>query len=127
MRYLCLVYQDEAELGSLSRREYEKLVDDSLANDDALRRSGHYVASAALQPVRTATTLRVENNGRVSTTDGPFAETKEALGGFILIEAKDLDEAIRLASRIPPLRVGCIEVRPVLELTRTGIPHASLL
>jgi len=126
MRYLCLVYQDEAELGALSRREYETLVEDSLANDEALRRSGHYVASAALRPVRTATTLRVEN-GRVSATDGPFAETREALGGFVLIEAKDLDEAIRLASRIPPLRVGCIEVRPVLELTRRSIPHASLL
>ncbi|HVO38471.1 MAG TPA: YciI family protein [Spirochaetia bacterium] len=112
MRYLCLVYQDEAEVGALSRREYETLMDDSRARDEARRRSGRYLSWAALQPVRTATTLRMEN-GRVTTTDGPFAETREQLGGFVLIEARDLDQAIRLASRIPPLRAGCIEVRPV--------------
>jgi hypothetical protein len=115
MRYLCLVYYDEKKLDALSKDEYDALVREALAYDDELRKGGHYVASDALQSVRTATTLRVAN-GRLSTTDGPFAETKEQLGGFILIEARDLNEAIRLAAKIPPARLGCLEVRPVKEL-----------
>lgn len=83
-----------------------------LAFDADIRASGHCIASEALQPVATATTVRVRN-GKVSVTDGPFAETKEALAGFYLLEARDLNEAIRLASRIPPAQVGSIEVRPV--------------
>jgi hypothetical protein len=115
MRYLCLICFDEKRLDALSKDEHDTLAREALAYDDELRRGGHFVASDALQSVRTATTLRVAN-GRLSTTDGPFAETKEQLGGFILIEARDLNDAIRLAARIPPARLGCVEVRPVKEL-----------
>jgi hypothetical protein len=117
MKYLCLVYLEESKLNALSRTEFDALVADALAYDDELRSSGHYVASNALQSVETATTVR-NRNGKVSVIDGPFAETKEQLGGFILIEAKDLDEAIQVASGIPPGRFGSIEVRPIKELTR---------
>jgi hypothetical protein len=105
MKYLCLVYMDESN---------PKDVPDSdcLAYDAAIRQSGHCLASEALQPVRTATTVRVRS-GKVTVTDGPFAETKEQLAGFYLVDARDLDEAIALAARIPPARVGSIEVRPV--------------
>lgn len=116
MKYLCLVYYDEKKLDALSKSEFDALVGEALAYSDALRKSGHYIASNALQRVHTATTIRT-GNGRLSTTDGPFAETKEQLGGFILIEAKDLNDAIKVASKIPPGRLGCIEVRPIMELT----------
>ena len=116
MRYLCLVYLEERTLNALSRQELDVLVAEALEYNDALRRSGHYVASNALQPVQAATTIRIRD-GRTFTTDGPFAETKEQLGGFVLIEARDLNDAIRVASRIPPGRLGCVEVRPVQELT----------
>ena len=86
-----------------------------VANGAALRQAGHYVAAESLQPVSTAATVRVRN-GKVSVTDGPFAETKEVIAGFYLIEARDLEEAITLAAKIPPARVGAIEVRPVREL-----------
>ncbi|HYH45549.1 MAG TPA: YciI family protein [Thermoanaerobaculia bacterium] len=115
MRYLCLLYYDEKKLEALSKSEYDALVAEALAYDDVIRQSGHYLASDALQSIRTATTIRF-GNGRASTTDGPFAETKEQLGGFILIEAPDLDEALRVAAKMPPARLGCVEVRPVLEL-----------
>lgn len=115
MRYLCLIYLEEKKLDALSASEYDALVAESLAYDDELRRNGHYLESDALQPVEAATTLRVRN-GRLSLTDGPFAETKEQLGGFLLIEARDLNEAIQVASKIPPGRLGSIEVRPVKEL-----------
>ena len=117
MKYLCLVYLEERALSALSREALDALASEALDYDDALRRSGHYIASNALQPVQTATTIRTRD-GRISTTDGPFAETKEQLGGFMLIEARDLNDAIRVASRIPPGRLGCIEVRPVRELSR---------
>ena len=86
-----------------------------LANGNALKAAGHYVAAEALQPVNRAVTVRVRQ-GAVSITDGPFAETKEQLAGFYLIDAEDLDEAAQLAARIPPARIGSIEVRPVREL-----------
>ena len=108
MKYLCLVYLDEKLLDAVPDHECK-------ANGDALRASGHYVAAEALQAVHTATTVRVRN-GRMSITDGPFAETKEQLAGFYLVDAKDLNEAIQLAAKIPPARVGSIEVRPVREL-----------
>ena len=108
MKYLCLVYLDEKKLGDVPDSECK-------ACGDALRKSGHHIAAEALQPVHTATTVRVRN-GNVSVTDGPFAETKEHLAGFYLVDAKDLNEAIQLASKIPPARVGSIEVRPVREL-----------
>jgi hypothetical protein len=114
MRYLCLVYYDEKRLDALSKREYDRLVDEVVSYREALRNSGHYITSDALEPVDTAVTLRVRN-GQLSTIDGPFAETKEQLGGFLLIEARDLNEAIRVAAQLPPMRLGCVEVRPVRE------------
>jgi hypothetical protein len=105
MKYLCLVYGEEDRIAAMDDHE-------CLACDAALRASGHCVASEALQPVATATTVRVRN-GRTTVYDGPFAETKEQLAGFYLIEARDLDEAIQLAAKIPPAAVGCIEVRPI--------------
>jgi hypothetical protein len=105
MKYLCLVYGEEKQLESMPDGE-------CLAYDAAVRASGHCLASEALQPVHSATTVRVRN-GKVSITDGPFAETKEQLAGFYLLEAGDLNEAIQLASQIPPARVGSVEVRPI--------------
>lgn len=116
MRYLCLVYVDPDLCAGLSPAEDRALTRESLAHDDTLRAGGHLVHAHALQPVTSATTIRVRN-GRTSSTDGPFAETKERLGGFILIEAADLDEAIRIAAGIPMARYGSIEVRPVMELS----------
>jgi hypothetical protein len=115
MKFLCLVYYDERQLEALSPAEYDALVDEVLAYREVLRKSGHYIVSDGLQPVETATTIR-RRGGRVVATDGPFAETKEQLGGFMLIEARDREDALRVASKIPPLRLGCIEVRPVREL-----------
>jgi len=114
MRYLCLICYDERKLEALSKEERDALAQEADAYCEELRNGGHYVASDALYSVSTATTLRI-TSGRLSTTDGPFAETKEQLGGFILIEARDLNDAIRLAARIPPARLGCVEVRPVKE------------
>jgi hypothetical protein len=105
MKYLCLVYLDEKRLDELPDEE-------CVAYDTAIRKSGQCVGSEALESVQTATTVRVRS-GKVSITDGPFAETKEQLAGFYLIEARDLNEAIQLAAKIPPARVGSIEVRPI--------------
>jgi hypothetical protein len=115
MKFLCLVYYDEQTLAALSQAEYDALVDEVMAYREVLRKSGHYIVSDGLQPVQTASTLRIRA-GRVSATDGPFAETKEQLGGFMLIEARDREDAIHVASKIPPLRLGCIEVRPLRDL-----------
>jgi hypothetical protein len=115
MRYLCLVYVEQGAFDGMSESAGKDLTRDSLAYDEELRRGGHYIESNALQDVDSATTLRVRN-GKLSMTDGPFAETKEHLGGFILIEAKDLNEAIQLGSKIPMARFGSIEVRPIREL-----------
>jgi hypothetical protein len=112
MKYLCLVYFDEKTFGSLADAPSDK---ECFASAEKLQASGHYLAAEPLEPVRTAKTVRVRN-GKVSITDGPFAETKEQLGGFYLIEAKDLEEATRLAAKIPPARVGSIEVRPIRSL-----------
>jgi hypothetical protein len=115
MKYLCIVYTEEAKLAALSEKEFEQLDADSLAYDKEMREGGYFLAAQALQSVQTATTLRVRKN-KLSATDGPFAETKEQLCGFVLIEAKDLNEAIRVAAKIPSVRVGSVEVRPVREL-----------
>ncbi len=108
MKYLCLVYGEEAKIASVNDEHCVEF-------DEGIRKSGQCIASEALQPVHTATTVRVRD-GKVSVTDGPFAETKEQLAGFYMIEASDLDEAIEIASRIPPADVGSIEVRPVRQL-----------
>ena len=118
MKFMFMIYHDENMLDAMSGKEMQALVDSALEYDDEIRRSGHYIVSDALQRARTARTIRVRG-GKVSTTDGPFAETKEQLGGFFLIEAKDMDEACAVASRFPPARIGIIEVRPVRELTHS--------
>jgi hypothetical protein len=110
VKYLCLVYADESKLSALSDREWDALVVENLDLCEELRRSGHYVSAAPLAPVATAATVRVRD-GKVSSVDGPFAETKEQLGGYYLIEARDRDEAVRVAGRIPGARLGSIEVR----------------
>lgn len=111
MKYLCLVYLDESRLDELPDA-------DCVAYDRAIRASGQCLASEALQSVHTATTVRVRNGG-LSITDGPFAETKEQLAGFYMIDARDLNEAIQVAAKIPPARVGSIEVRPVRPIRET--------
>lgn len=111
MKYLCLVYLDEKRLPELDD-------EDCVAYDQSIRNSGHCIASEALESVQTATTVRVRE-GKATVTDGPFAETKEQLAGFYMIDAKDLDEAIRIASGIPPAHVGSIELRPVRPIRDT--------
>ncbi len=112
MKYLCLVYCDEEKLHGTPKSPEDS---ECLAYAEKLGKSGHLVAGEALEPVATATTVRIRN-GKLSVTDGPFAETKEQLAGFYMVKARDLNEAIRLASGIPPARVGSIEVRPVRQL-----------
>jgi len=109
-------FYHEKNLNTLSAAELQTLDDESLAYDDTLRQRGHFIAAQALESVQTATTVRLRN-GRVAITDGPFAETNEQIGGFILIEAQDLNEAIHLAAKIPPVRLGGVEVRPIKTLT----------
>jgi hypothetical protein len=115
MQYLCLIYEDEQEWQKLPPAEAQKILGEYRAFTDSLKKSGHYVGGNALQPSHTATTLRVRQ-GKVGTTDGPFAETKEQLGGYYLLQARDLNEAMQLATRIPGARLGSIEVRPVMEM-----------
>jgi len=117
MKYLCLIYDEEKKLGGMSKSEGDAFMGEYFAFTEGIRKSGHYVAGEALQPVQTATSVRVRN-GKVSTTDGPFAETKEQLGGFYMIEARDLNDAIQVASKIPSARLGTIEVRPVVDLSQ---------
>jgi hypothetical protein len=112
MKYLCLVYSEESLLHSLPDSPKDA---ECHAYGEAVRSSGKMLAAEALAPVQTATTVRVRG-GKVSITDGPFAETREQLAGFYLVDASDLDEAIRLAAKIPAARVGSIEVRPVRQL-----------
>ena len=115
MRFMFAIHHDEDVLDALPEAERQGLIDSALDYTEELRRSGHYIASDALQRARTARTIRVRGT-KVSTANGPFAETKEQIGGFFLIEAKDMDEACAIASRFPPARIATIEVRPVLEL-----------
>jgi hypothetical protein len=109
MKYLCLVYLEEQKLHAVPDRE-------CITCGEGFRTSGLLIAAEALQPVQTATTVRLRN-GQVTITDGPFAETKEQLAGFYLIDAKDLNDAIQVAAKIPPAREGSVEVRPIRELT----------
>ena len=117
MKYLCLAYEEENKLNDLSRGEWDALRSETLAYVEILKKSSHLIITNALQSARTAATVRVRS-GTVSVIDGPYAETKEQLGGFFLIEAKDLNEAIELASRWPSARLGSIEVRPIEEVLR---------
>lgn len=114
MKYVCLIYDEEKKLDAMSPSESETFMGEYFAFTDRIRQSGHYVGGEALQPVKTATTVRVRN-GKTATTDGPFAETKEQLGGFYVIDARDLNDAIRVAAQIPSARLGSVEIRPIVE------------
>jgi hypothetical protein len=114
MKYLCLIYDEERKLQGMAKSEMDALMGAYFAFTKELRASGQYLGGNDLQPVRNATTVRVRN-GKLSTTDGPFAETKEQLGGYYLVDARDLDEAIQIAGRIPSAQIGSIEVRPIQE------------
>ncbi len=112
MKYICLAYEEEKTLNALSKSEWDVLRGETLAYVDQLRNNGHLISAEPLQSVQSATTVRVRG-GKVSVSDGPFAETKETLGGFFMINAKDLNEAIQVASKWPSARFGSIEVRPI--------------
>lgn len=117
MKYLCLVYLDEHRLDEVADEE-------CVQYDAAIRKNGYCLASEALQSVQTATSVRVRS-GKLSVTDGPFAETKEQLAGFYMIEARDLNEAIQIAAKIPPARIGCVEVRPVRPIREAVAARAQ--
>jgi hypothetical protein len=125
MKYLCLAYEQEGTLDGLSRAEWSALRQETLDYVDELRGRGQLLVTHALQSVHNATTVRVRSD-RLSTTDGPFAETKETLGGFFLIEAADLDQAIAIAARWPSARFGSIEVRPIEETLKHEGRYAPL-
>ena len=116
MRYLCLIYDAESKWTTMSKSETDTFMGEYKAFTEGVQASGQYIGGNALQPTSTATTVRVRQ-GKVSTTDGPFAETKEQLGGYYLIEAKDLNDAIQVASRIPSAKIGSIEVRPIMDVS----------
>jgi hypothetical protein len=113
MQYLLLIYDDEKVWANMPKAESDRLFGEYMQFTNDIKASGHYRAGDALQPVSTATTVRIRN-GKTTKTDGPFAETREQLGGYYLIEAKDLDEATAIAAKIPSAKIGSIEVRPVL-------------
>ena len=115
MKYLCLVYYEEKTINAMTQTEWQSLNEECVACGEDLRGGGYMLGGNALHPVTTATSVRIRD-GKPVVTDGPFAETKEQLAGFYLIDARDLNEAIQIASKIPPARLGCIEIRPVREL-----------
>ena len=115
MKYLCLIYSDRSRIDAMAAGDQKAIMGEYAAFTEGIRKSGHYLGAERLAPVQRARTLR-SRNGKLSTTDGPFAETKEQLGGFYLIDAGDLDEATQIASKIPGTRLGSIEVRPIMEL-----------
>ncbi|GIW55456.1 MAG: hypothetical protein KatS3mg082_1860 [Nitrospiraceae bacterium] len=117
MKYLLLCCHEEKKLDSMSASECAAVMEQTMTYLDVLKKNGHLLAVEQLEPVQTAITVRVRN-GKLSVTDGPFAETKEQVGGFFLIEARDLNEAIQVASQFPSARFGSLEVRPVRELDR---------
>jgi len=117
MKYVCLGYMDPNKWGSMSESERNAFIDECFDYDDVLRRNGHFVGGEALQGPQGATTLRFQN-GRVSITDGPYAETKEQLGGILILEARDLNHAILLMSWHPGVRGGSFEIRPAADLTQ---------
>jgi hypothetical protein len=113
MQYLLLIYQNEAETGKMGPAERKQVTADYGTFTQSIVQSGHFKAGDGLQPTTTATTVRVRD-GKMLTTDGPFAETREQLGGYYLVEAKDLDTALGIAARIPGAKSGSVEVRPVM-------------
>ena len=114
MKYLCMIFDDESKWNTMSKEESGKWMGEYGAFTKGIIDSGQFISGEALQPTASATTVRVRN-GKISTTDGPFIETKEQLGGYYLIEARDLNEAIQVASKIPSARIGAIEVRPIMH------------
>lgn len=114
MKYLCLIYVEERILNAIPKDERHMLSEESMAYCDKVQKAGQLLAASPLHPVETATTVRVRE-GKVSTTDGPFAETKEQLGGFLMIDVPDLNDAIRIATHFPAARIGSVEVRPMKE------------
>ncbi len=115
MRYICLIYSDESAEATMTREEGMQMLAEYDAFGAGAKASGNLVSGARLRPTNTGTAVRIRN-GKLTTTDGPFAETKEQLGGFYLIEAKDLNEAIQVGARIPGAKVGTVEVRPIWEM-----------
>jgi hypothetical protein len=115
MKYLLLIYASEAAQSKVTEAENNAIFGAYMDFTDSIKGTGHFLAAEALEPTPTATTVRVKD-GKTLRTDGPFAETREQLGGFYLVEAKDLDEAVALAARIPDAKSGSIEVRPVMTL-----------
>ena len=116
MQYLLMIYENEKRWDTQTKEEGEKISAEYRTLTESIAQSGHYKGGNPLQPTRTATTVRVRN-GKRETTDGPFAETREQLGGYYLVDAKDLDEAISIAERIPAARTGSIEVRPIMPMS----------
>jgi hypothetical protein len=114
MKYVCLGFIDEAKFAKVPQAEAQRIMDECFAYDDELRRGGHFVGGEALDSARNAVTLRMED-GKVAVTDGPFAETKETLGGILLLEARDLNHAIALMSKHPGVKIGPFEIRPANE------------
>jgi len=117
VKYICLAYEEESKLNALTASEWDSLRNETLTYVEELRRHGTLISTEPLQSVHNATTVRVRS-GKVSVTDGPFAETKETLGGFFLIDVPDLNEAIHIASKWPSARFGSIEVRPIENMLR---------
>ena len=116
MKYICLGYLDEQQWEAMSENEQNALMDACFAYDDVLRKHGHFVGGEALQSARNATTLRYQH-GKVSITDGPYAETKEQLGGILILEATDLNHAIQLMSQHPGVQAGPFEIRPAEDVS----------
>jgi hypothetical protein len=116
MRYLCLIYENEKAWESMPKEEADAIFGEYFTFTEGVKQNGQYLGGEALQPTQTATTVRVRN-GKVQTTDGPFAETKEQLGGYYLIEARDLNDAIQVAAKIPGSRNGSVEIRPIMDTT----------
>jgi len=116
MKFVCLGYYDERRWEAISESEQNAFVDECFAYDDVLRKGGHFVGGEALETARSAATLRFQN-GKVVVTDGPYAETKEQMGGLLLLEAKDLNHAIQLMSNHPGVKAGPFEIRPAADLT----------
>ena len=115
MKYLCLLYADETQYPKMSKPEADQWMARFASFTDDIKQSGHFLASNRLQPTQAATTVRVRN-GKLSATDGPFVETKEQLGGYYLIEARDLNDAIQVAGKIPGALFGSVEVRPIMDM-----------
>ena len=125
MKYLCLVYLDEKVLNAMPKEVFEPFSAEHVALDEELRRNGQSILAEALQPVSTAVTVRLRN-GKLSTTDGPFAETKEQLGGYYLIDVPNLDAALKWAAKCPGIKGGSIEVRPLGIITATDGSIAAM-